>query len=89
MTRPIESVEQHLKLTDLRDRVNSALAVLSHRGYSEATARTVEDILRGRSLRELVDERRAELAEVRQHGMAGRHAARLRHLRGQAEGGVA
>lgn len=42
---------------DLRGRINLALALFSHRGYDEATARLVERALRGESIAELAAER--------------------------------
>lgn len=87
MTEPIAGVEQHLVITELRARINMALSVLAQRGHSADSARVVEDVLRGRSLRELVaDERRVELAAARRRGLGIRTAARLQRLREQPHG---
>lgn len=87
MTEPIAGVEQHLVVTELRARINMALSVLAQRGHNADSARVVEDVLRGRSLRELVaDQGRVELDAARQRGLVSRHAAKLRNLHEQADG---
>lgn len=43
---------------ELRGRINLALSLLSHRGYSADTARLVERALRGESIAALAEEER-------------------------------
>jgi hypothetical protein len=47
MTAHVRRLESSL---ELRGRINLALALFSHRGYDEATARLVERALRGESI---------------------------------------
>lgn len=86
MTEPFSPIDDYVEMTRARDRSKLALSVISQRGHSRETCAVVEDILRGRTLRELVDERRAELDQARQRGLGYRLASRLRN---RAEGGVA